>query len=150
MWLYTQDTSSWDRNPPKLYAKHGISPLSHINDIRQLRNYNAYILAFVCLYFALSNTRMLNLLEELCITRVAAVNSFRRGACVYICIYIYIHWSYICIELISVFAHTHTHARARTHTNTHIYIRVGVNLCWRWPHVLSIHWISFSFPVLRH
>ena len=37
-----------------------------------------YVVAFVCLHFALPNTKLLNSYEDLCITRVAAVNSFTR------------------------------------------------------------------------
>ena len=37
-----------------------------------------YVVAFICLQFGLLNTRVLNSLEELCITVVAAVNSFAR------------------------------------------------------------------------
>ena len=34
-----------------------------------------FVLAFVCLHFAQSDTEVLNSLEEICITRVAAINS---------------------------------------------------------------------------
>ena len=37
-----------------------------------------YVVAFVCLHFALSDTRVLNSLEELCITWMAVINSFAR------------------------------------------------------------------------
>ena len=37
-----------------------------------------YVVAFVCLHYALPDTRVVNPLEELCITRVAVVNSFAR------------------------------------------------------------------------
>ena len=40
--------------------------------------YNAYKLAFVCLHFVLSDTRVLNSLEDLCFALVSAVNSFDR------------------------------------------------------------------------
>ena len=63
-------------NPGWLNVWHGVQSLNHFGNISQLRNYNAYVLAFLCLHFALSDTRVLNLLEELCITRVTAVNSF--------------------------------------------------------------------------
>ena len=42
------------------------------------QDFNPYVLAFVCLDFAPSDTRVLNSLEELWITRVAAVNFFTR------------------------------------------------------------------------
>ena len=42
------------------------------------REINAFLLTSVCLHFALSDTRVLNSLEELSITQVAAVNSFAR------------------------------------------------------------------------
>ena len=73
-----------------------VSYRSAIGDIRQSRSYNACVVAFACLHFVLSDTRGLNSLEELCITRVAAVSSCvrvlnpRRGAYIGINIYIYI------------------------------------------------------------
>ena len=43
---------------------------------RQRGNLTQYVLTFFCLHFMLSDTEMLNLLEELCMTQVATVNSF--------------------------------------------------------------------------
>ena len=77
VWLDTLDVWSWDRNLPNFMldlvlntqpqATHGSSGI-----IRY------YIIAFVCLHFALLDTRVLSSLEELCTTLVAAVNSFAR------------------------------------------------------------------------
>ena len=61
--------------------------------IRGQKNYSfrTVIVAFVCLHFALLDTRLLNSLEELCIMWVAAVNSFARVLNpIYIYIYIYV------------------------------------------------------------
>ena len=78
MWLVTQDASSWDRKPPN-FTLDMVSNYSAISAtgvssgiIRHM-----YQLSF-CLHFALSVTRVLNSLEELCNTRVAVVNSFTR------------------------------------------------------------------------
>ena len=64
--------------PASRYARHGILQLSHFGDIRQLRNYSVYLVAFTCLHFVFSDSGVLYLFEELCITRMAAVNSFVR------------------------------------------------------------------------
>ena len=68
-------------------------PLSYLTS-----KFNAYVLTFVCLHFTLSDTGVFNSLD-LCITRVAAVNSFVRvvnppptGRRAYI-----LSWFYICI-----------------------------------------------------
>ena len=55
-----------------------ILPLSYFDDLRQLGNLTHYVKAFVCLHFTLSDSGVLNSLEELCITRVATVDSFAR------------------------------------------------------------------------
>ena len=64
--------------PAELYARFVISLFSHFNDIRQLRIFNSFVLAFVCLDFALFYTRVLNSLEEACITQITTVNFFTR------------------------------------------------------------------------
>ena len=64
--------------PAPLYAKHCIFMLSHQVTYVSSGIITHHVLAFICLYFALPNTRVLNSLEELCITRVAAVDSFAR------------------------------------------------------------------------
>ena len=55
-----------------------VRPISHCSTISSAQEFNAFVLAFVCLHFALSDTRALNSLEDLCITRMTAVNSFAR------------------------------------------------------------------------
>ena len=64
--------------PAKLYSRLDIFLLSHFDDIRQLRNLTHFVLTFVCLHFTQSDTGVLNSLEELCNTQVAAVYSFAR------------------------------------------------------------------------
>ena len=64
--------------PAQLYVRLCIIPLSP-----QAKNVSSgiirhYVVAFVCLHFALPDTRVLNSFEELCIMRVAAVNTFAR------------------------------------------------------------------------
>ena len=54
----------------------GISLLSHFDKLCQLRNTTHYVSTFISLLFPLLDTRVLNLLKELCITWVAAVSSF--------------------------------------------------------------------------
>ena len=46
--------------PAQLYATLSILPLSDLDGLRQLSNNNAYALVFVCLHFALSDTRGFN------------------------------------------------------------------------------------------
>ena len=65
-------------NPVKIYACIGNLPLSQYGNQRQLEKLTDFVLAFVCLHFALSDTGVLCSLEELWITRVAAFNSFAR------------------------------------------------------------------------
>ena len=64
--------------PTQLYVRLSIIPLSqqltYVSSIILMH----YVLAFVCLHFAWPDTRVLNSLEELCFTRIAAVNSFAR------------------------------------------------------------------------
>ena len=101
VWLDIQDISSWDWNPPN-FVGISILPLSLQATYATSRIIMHYVLVFVCLHFALLDTRVLSVLEELCITRLAAVNFFARvlnpqvgSVCVW---YIYIH------------THTHTHS----------------------------------------
>ena len=72
-----------------------------------------YVVAFVYFYFALPDTRVLNSLEGLYITRVAAVNSFGRGLNPR-------------GEGAYILSHTHTH----THTHIYIYIYIYTNRIW--------------------
>ena len=67
-----------------------------------------YVVAFACLHFALPDTRVFSSYEELCITRVVAVNSFTRvlkprGGGAYILlstdVSLYHNSSYICIYI---------------------------------------------------
>ena len=62
--------------PAQLYVRLSILPLSHVVIYASSEIIRHYLLAFVCLYFALPDTRVLNSLEKLCITQIAAVNSF--------------------------------------------------------------------------
>ena len=97
----------------KLESKHaqhkvGLSILPYTEQVIYVSGgiITHYLLAFVCLHFALPDTILLNLFEDLCITRVAAVNSFVRvlnnrkvSVHIYIYIYIYIYvYIYIVIQ----------------------------------------------------
>ena len=64
--------------PAQLYIRLSILPLSQQSIYVNSGIIRHYVSAFVCLHFALPGTRELNSLEELCITRVAAGNSFAR------------------------------------------------------------------------
>ena len=64
--------------PAQLYVRLSILPLSHQSTNVSLGIITHYVLAFICLYFALPDTGMVSSLEELCITLVAAVNTFAR------------------------------------------------------------------------
>ena len=67
-----------ESKPAQLYVRLCIIPLSQqVNYVRSgiIRH---YVVAFVCLHFALPDTRVLNSFKELCIMRAAAVNSFTR------------------------------------------------------------------------
>ena len=64
--------------PTQLYVRLSIIPFSQQMHHISSGIISHYVLAFVCLYFALPDTRVLNSFEELCIMRVAAVNSFAR------------------------------------------------------------------------
>ena len=59
--------------PTQLYVRFSIIPLSHQSTYVSSGIIRQYVVAFVCLHFALPDDRALNLYEELCITRVAAV-----------------------------------------------------------------------------
>ena len=61
-----------------IYVRLRIIPLSHQSTYVSSGIIMGYVVAFVCLHFALPGTRVLNSFEELCITRVAAVDSFTR------------------------------------------------------------------------
>ena len=64
--------------PDQLYIRLNIILLCHQSTYVSSGMIKHYVVAFVCLHFALTDTRELNSFEELCITRVAAVNSFAR------------------------------------------------------------------------
>ena len=71
------DVSSWDRNPPNfmldIVSYHSAIQATYFS----LGIIMYYVLAFICLHFASS-------IEELCIMRVATVNSFARVLNIYI------------------------------------------------------------------
>ena len=60
----------------KLYVRLSILTLRQLVTYVSSGIITQYLSAFFCLHFVLPDTRVLNSLEELCITRVAAVNSF--------------------------------------------------------------------------
>ena len=62
----------------QIYARLSILPLCHFGNKPQLGNLKHFVSTFICLHFPLLDTVVLNSLEELCITRAAAVNSFAR------------------------------------------------------------------------
>ena len=64
--------------PTKPYVRLSIIPLNHQSTYVSSGIIRHYEVAFVCLHFALPDTGVLNSYEKLCITRVAAVNSFAR------------------------------------------------------------------------
>ena len=64
--------------PTQLYVRLSIVLLIHKSTNVSSGIIRHYIVAFVCLHFALLDTRVLNSYEDLCIIRVAAVNSFAR------------------------------------------------------------------------
>ena len=64
--------------PAQLYVRLSIIPLSQQADHISSGIIRYYVVAFICLHFALLDTRVLNSSEELCIMRVAAINSFAR------------------------------------------------------------------------
>ena len=78
--------------PTQLYVGLNILPNSHQAIYISLGIMTHYVLAFVCLHFVLPDTGVLYSFVELCIRKVAAVNSFarelnpRKGS-VYIVIY---------------------------------------------------------------
>ena len=53
-------------------------PLSQLINPTQAREFNVYVLTSVCLHFSLLDTKVLNSLEELCITWVSTINSFAK------------------------------------------------------------------------
>ena len=69
---------SWDRNLPNFTLDSVSYHLTNLATHVSLGIITNFVLAFVCLYFALPDTVVLNSLEELCITRVAAINCFTR------------------------------------------------------------------------
>ena len=93
VWLDTQDAQSWDRNLADFYA----SQIFYCTAMRKLSVSKGilthmYHFCFVFIY-TLNGYRVLNLLEEICITRVTTWNSFpkvltspRGGGSIYICI----------------------------------------------------------------
>ena len=64
--------------PAQIYVRLRIMSIRRLVTYIILGIITHYILAFVCLYFALPDTRVLNSFEELCIMRMAAINSFVR------------------------------------------------------------------------
>ena len=62
--------------PTQIYIRLSIIPLSqHATNITS-GMIRFYVVTFVCLHNDLADTKVLNLFEEFCITRVVAVNSF--------------------------------------------------------------------------
>ena len=57
-----------------LCQPHSITPRPAAAQ-KQEKDFNVYVLNSFCLHFTLSETEVLNSLEEFCITRVATVNS---------------------------------------------------------------------------
>ena len=64
-------------NPSKLRLADEL-PLSHFGDQRQLINLMDFVSTFVRLHFTQSNNRVLNLLEELYITRECSTTGEER------------------------------------------------------------------------
>ena len=105
--------------PGQLYVRLSNLPLSqqvnHVSSgiIRQ------YVVAFVCLHFALPDTKVFNSFEELCIMRCATVRFLHQS------LQPPWGWVYIIIHrLFRFITHTHTHTHTYTHTHTHIYIYI--------------------------
>ena len=123
--------------PTQLYIRLNIIPLSQLAIYVSSGIIRHYVIAFVCLHFALQDTRVLNSLEELCITRVAAVNSFARmlnprwGS-----VYIDIHW-----QTVSLYHNSSVWLNAKDSSNwdqnlpnftlglVYIYIYIYIALC---------------------
>ena len=82
--------------PTQICIRLSIIPLCQQSTYVSAGIIRHYVVAFACLHFALLDTRVLNSYEELCITRVAVVNSLarvfnlRRRERIYIYIYILI------------------------------------------------------------
>ena len=70
--------------PAQLYVRLSILPLSQQATYVNSGIITYYVLAFFALHFALQDTRVLNSVEELCITLVATVNFFARVLYIYI------------------------------------------------------------------
>ena len=91
VWLDKLDTSSWDRNPPNFTLGRLLTALPFRRPT-SAQEYNHFVSTFDYFHFTLSDTGLPNSLEELCITQLAAINSFfwvlnpREGS-VYIVIY---------------------------------------------------------------
>ena len=64
--------------PAQLYVRLSIIPLSQQSTYVSIGIISHNVVDFAGLHFPLSVTRVLNSFKELCITRVAAVNSFAR------------------------------------------------------------------------
>ena len=64
--------------PAKLYVRLSIIPFSDQSTYVSSGIKRHYVIAFVYLHFALPDTSVFNLYEELCITRVDAIDSFVR------------------------------------------------------------------------
>ena len=68
----------WGSELAQLYVRLSIIPISPLVNYVSSGIIRYYVVTFVCLHFALSEIRVLNSLDELCITRLTAVNSFAR------------------------------------------------------------------------
>ena len=109
VWLDTQDARSWDRNPSNFTLDY-VSDLSATKRTTLAKGILRYFIlataaaAFVCIFYTLSATRVLNSFEKLCITLAAADNSFARelspmGEHI-LCIYIYMYiWVRLCASV---------------------------------------------------
>ena len=76
VWLDKQDVSRWDRNPPN-FTLDLVSYHSVCRRHTSARDFiTPYVLTVICLHFCVPDTRVLNSLEGLCITRVASVYWF--------------------------------------------------------------------------
>ena len=78
VWIDKQNASSRDRYPPT-FSLGLVSYHSATGHLRHLGNYNALCISFrLFTFFALPGAVVLDSLKELCIIRVAVVNSFAR------------------------------------------------------------------------
>ena len=149
MWLDTQDTSSWDWNPPNI--RLSIIPLSHQSTYVSSRMIRHYVVAFAYLHFVLLDTRVLNSYEQLCIARVAAVNSL-----VWVLnIYIYTsggemvckldslvpHLSKKCFVNYYIYIYIYIYIYVDAHTHTHIDRHIYIHESW-FSSLTNIRWMN--------